>query len=160
MKYFEVINQKEQQSIIGLENLLSQKFNISNLSKNGLIVCMSNSARSNELGLPNMRKYALIGDKYLDFLIYESEVNKNRLINKGELDDIRQSRTNKVNQHSLMLQSGIANYILVGGSQPLSHYLKYSIHPVSDQFEALVYIIYINLGKDAVIGFLKELNFL
>lgn len=160
MEYFERINQKEQQSIMELETHLESNFGIKGIHRNGLIVCMMNSARSNELGLPNMTKYALIGDKYLDFLIYETEVEKNRLIKKGELDDIRQIRTNMNKQHSLMVQSGIANHILVGGCQPLSHYLKYSIHPVSDQFEALVYIIYINLGKDAVTKFLKELNFL
>lgn len=158
MEFYNLLNNNEKERITKFMKLLSANYNLKNINMNDLIVCMCNTARINELKINPMTTFASPGDKLLDFILYHNEVKKNSYVSKGTLDNLRQKNTKKENQYNLMIELGFANYILNGNCQPLSHYLKYSVHPISDQFEAFIYVLYKNFGLEATETFLRKID--
>ncbi len=160
MNYYDILHQDEQEKINKLEEQLRTRFCITDIERNDLIVCMCNSARIEELRLNPMTTFASPGDKLLDFVLYHAKVKLDPFISKGSLDNLRQKNTKKENQHKLMIELDLDKYILNGNCQSLYDYVKDSIHPISDQFEALIYVIFKNLGIKAVEKFLQQIDFI
>lgn len=158
MNYYNFLYNYEKERITKFMELLNSKYNLRNININDLIVCMCNSARIKELGLNPMTTFASPGDKLLDFVIYHNEVEKDFNVSKGSLDNLRQKSTKKENQYYLMIELGFVNYILNGNCQTLNHYIKYSVHPISDQFEAFIYVLFKNLGLESIETFLSQIG--
>jgi dsRNA-specific ribonuclease len=102
---------------------------------------------------------ALFGDLYLEIALYKVLIEDYNITKKGKLNQLGQHYLSRDIQSKYMLESGMADYIIVGNSTNL-YVTKNSPKTLHSIFENIIYLIHEHYGIEGVKNFIRKANYL
>lgn len=103
--------------------------------------------------LENKKRYAVAGDKLLDFILYDYLMDRD--FSQGEMDTIRQKLTTDGKLAEIGREIGLGDFILFSDSSTEMDKEKGNAY-YNDTMEALVYVIMKEYGLLKVTNFVKK----
>ena len=137
-------------------NYLKESFGLPDINLKDLAICFSTKKRAIDLNVCSNKAYAVIGDKFLDAVLFDYKFMLNNNLTAENLDDFRQVTTDNKNHQETMKRNKLAQYVMVGPR-------KNNITTIAGRdnlaatFEALVYVVYKNFGILVLLHFLKKI---
>lgn len=119
---------------------------------------MSTYDKINQSGFSNYLP-ALLGDLYLETALYKVLIEDYNIMVKGKLNLLGQNYLSRETQSKYMLDSGLADHILVGNSTNL-YVTKNSPKTLHSIFENIIFMIHEHYGIEGVKNFIRKAKYL
>lgn len=146
----------EKENINQLNNYLMSKYNLPKISFEELLTCFSSAKKSSDLKRHTNRAYAVIGDKFLDAILFDYKFESSEYLSEEELDKLRQKFTDNKNHKDIMIRSGLAKFVMNGQGESVLQATTVS-RTLSAVYESLIYVIYKEFGKTILLNFIKQI---
>ncbi len=155
--YMNILRKDEKLKVNEFKGIYLEKYGF-NLPIKEVAIAISTYDKINQSGFTNYLP-ALLGDSYLQTALYEVLIEDYQVFVKGKLNTYGQNYCSRKTQSKYILESGIADYIIVGTSTNL-YITKRSPNTLHSIFENIIYMIYHHYGIDRVKNFIKKANYL
>ncbi|KFZ26220.1 MAG: hypothetical protein KQ78_01571 [Candidatus Izimaplasma bacterium HR2] len=148
--------EREEINLGKLDVYLQSKYQLPEIDIKELAICFSSEKRAKDLNVDSSKAYAVIGDKFLDAILFEYIFKLNRNITAEELDDFRQNYTHNKNHETIMIENDLHIFVM-NGPRKNNITSRAGRKTLSATLEALVHVIYYYFGKEVLLSFLLKI---
>jgi len=148
--------EREEINLEKLNSYLQSKYQLPMIDIEELAICFSSEKRAKDLNVDSSKAYAVIGDKFLDAILFEYKFKLNKNITAEELDDFRQDYTHNKNHERIMIENNLDTFVM-NGPRKNNITSRAGRNTLSATLEALVHVIYYHFGKEVLLDFLLKI---
>ena len=156
-KYINILREDEKAKVNEMQKQFATQYGFE-LAIEDIALSMSTYDKVNQAGFINELP-ALFGDLYLETALYKVLIEDYNITVKGKLNKLGQNYLSRETQSKYMLDSGLADQILVGNSTNL-YVTKNSPKTLHSIFENIIYMVHEHYGIEGVKNFIRKANYL